>query len=472
MRNTTCEYLCDVDVNIPIIEKRLRNIAELISINNKNNLTDINVICEEIFGKILNKLYDLELVSTSAKISGNYVAVDLIDYNKRIAYQVTSQQTAEKIRATVTKFNNSELYKDIDEVNILVLKMDEHHYRREKLFLSNGKEFSCSNNIINLKKLIKEIENKEFQENGFVVEIYDIISMVYDSGRLNYVNIVNETASLLQDDACQTSELKACVKGYGDIQLSAFIPLTYEKQLSCIMRLRQHNISGISIAFNQDELIRDYFVSEQDFKTKHNIGRYEDEDEICLQMQNCRFNVNVHTAFHAYKLFQELKKEFLIEKNIIDNALGIKDFRRDKNGYILMYVEKCQWEEMLFFARNHDYCQCDDELEWSIFNNNCKEDSLTLSPNIYGSIHGDILSRISVVELEENCTKMKLYWNPGYKANVNCMEGFDNIIKWKADYTKEWIENVFLEKAHKYYEKCNGKKSFLMRIQEKLKSYK
>ena len=31
------------------------------------------------------------------------------------------------------------------------------------------------------------------------------------------------------------------------------------------------------------------------------------------------------------------------------------------------------------------------------------------------------------------------------------MKGFDNKIKWKADYTKEWIENKLLKKAHEYY---------------------
>ena len=96
----------------------MSEIAEEIKINNKNNLTDINVICEEIFGQILNKLYDIKLVSMSAEVSGNYIAVDLVDYEKRIAYQVTSQNIRNKIDRTLEKFNSSGMYKDSDEIHL------------------------------------------------------------------------------------------------------------------------------------------------------------------------------------------------------------------------------------------------------------------------------------------------------------------------------------------------------------------
>lgn len=50
--------------------------------SNKKNMTDINIICEEIFGTILNKLYGLNLVSVSMEFSSNFIAVDLVDYEK------------------------------------------------------------------------------------------------------------------------------------------------------------------------------------------------------------------------------------------------------------------------------------------------------------------------------------------------------------------------------------------------------
>ena len=138
MHRVTRKSIKDSDIDLARVEKRLSEIAEEIKINNKNNLTDINVICEEIFGQILNKLYDIKLVSMSAEVSGNYIAVDLVDYEKRIAYQVTSQNIRNKIDRTLEKFNSSSMYKDIDEVHFLILSSDEHRY--------NGKDTKCLNN--------------------------------------------------------------------------------------------------------------------------------------------------------------------------------------------------------------------------------------------------------------------------------------------------------------------------------------
>lgn len=84
MRKVTRQSIKDADIDIKRVENRLFEIAEAIQINNKNNLTDINVICEEIFGQILNKLYDINLVSVSVEVSGNFIAVDLVDYKKEL----------------------------------------------------------------------------------------------------------------------------------------------------------------------------------------------------------------------------------------------------------------------------------------------------------------------------------------------------------------------------------------------------
>lgn len=105
MREMTIEYIKDEDITIDSIKRRLYEVALGIKNNNKVNLTDINVICEEIFGKILNEIFDINLVSMSAEVSGNFIAVDLIDYDKKVAFQVTSRSDRKKIENTIAKFN-------------------------------------------------------------------------------------------------------------------------------------------------------------------------------------------------------------------------------------------------------------------------------------------------------------------------------------------------------------------------------
>lgn len=464
MRKITKRSIRDEDIDIARISKRLEEIAAAIKMNNKNNLTDINVICEEIFGRILDRLYDIHLVSLSAEVSGNFIAVDLIDYENRIAFQVTSRDDREKIEKTIEKFNGSDLIGYIDTLNILVLNSNIHHYREPDIVrLENGKEFSYSKNILNFNKLIEEIAKKNVEKNGFIVDVYDIINMVYDSGRLRYFSINRKTEMLLQTERDDFGDVRLWKKGYGDIQLTAYIPLSYEEEICCMMENRQHNISGVYSTFNQDKLLEDYFVSEEEFEKKHNVGRFEDEEEIFMQIENMRICVNAHTAHHIYKLFEELKDEYIAAQNQIASVLGVEGLKKVGKKYLLMTIDGTAWKEILFFAKNHNYFKEDGEEEWNIFNN-CTGDRVTLSSNVYGKIRGDILAEISVDLSEFENDKLNLYWSPGYKFDTNCMDCFDNVVKWKADYTKEWIENKLLKKAHDFWVEYHKRNSGWRRL--------
>lgn len=84
MSSITNKSLKDSDINLDLVKRRLSIISDEIKNNNIKNLTDINIICEDIFGQILNKLYDLDLKTTSSIYSGNYVAIDLVDKKREL----------------------------------------------------------------------------------------------------------------------------------------------------------------------------------------------------------------------------------------------------------------------------------------------------------------------------------------------------------------------------------------------------
>lgn len=452
MREVTREFLKDNDITIEKIEKRLREVAVKIKENNKMNLTDINVICEEIFGKILNNLFDYNLISMSAEVSGNFIAVDLIDYNNRIAFQVTSRNEREKIINTIEKFNKSGLSKEVDYLKILILDDEEHNYNApEEVVLSNGKKFSFKNDVYNFGKIIKLIEEKDNKENCFIIKIYDDINMVFDSGRIKYYSIVKTTESLTSDDYNEFDEMSTWKRGYGDIQLTAFIPLTYEKKISCLLEIRQHDLAGAYITFDQEQLIQDYFIDEDEFTIKHNVGRYADEEMLYMQIENVRLNLNAHAGYHIFQLFSELKNQYLQTKKQIDIKLGAENIRKVEDKYCLKTINEQQWNEILYFARNHDWFSDEGEPEWNIFNNNSSNNSLILSPNVHGEIRGDILAKISIDYSQEHIGMLDLFWEPGFKYDKRSMQGFDNVVKWKADYTLDWIENKLLPEAKKFY---------------------
>ena len=140
--------LTDGDITIERVANRLKLISEGIKNSNKLNLCDINVICEEIFGKILNTLYGYELVTIGVQGKPHYVAIDLVDKKNKVAYQVTSTVRRSKIEGTTEKFVKNKLYKDIDELYILILNDDPHKYRNDnnEIDIKTTKKFTIKIN--------------------------------------------------------------------------------------------------------------------------------------------------------------------------------------------------------------------------------------------------------------------------------------------------------------------------------------
>lgn len=458
MCKVTHDSIHDSDINLQMLETRFHKLAVAISQSNKKNLTDINIICEEIFCEILNKVYHLNLVPVSTEFSCNYIAIDLIDKKNRTAFQITSQASRSKIVGTIEKFNSSGLYQDIDNLYFLILSSDSHTYHgNDTIPLKNGVLFSYTQNIINFPKLLANIQKQCTYNHSLLVSIYDLVCMAFDSGRLNYSNILRESEvmkTFLNEKFDDTERLTI---GYGDVSLSAYIPWSYEHSLGCMLEFRQYNLSNLFITFDEKTLVESYFVTEPKFSALHFIGRYTHEDHICVQLENIRFEINAYTASHIYQLFHVLQEHYEIAQKYIRNTLGTKDFTRDEHGYLLTQITVKQWNEILFFASHHSYRKTAKHDTWYIFDPpmyNTRALSLYLMPNIHTGIQGTILAKLSV-SLESHSNKKgdyyQLYWNPGFKTDCDCMNAFDNVTKWKADYTKTFVENKLLNEAHRYY---------------------
>ena len=81
----------------------------------------------------------------------------------------------------------------------------------------------------------------------------------------------------------------------------------------------------------------------------------------------------------------------------------------------------------------------------------CSAARIAIRPNLSARGGGDILAELLAETSEAGIRqKLKIYWCPGYcTADQNCMDHFDNRIKWKADFTKEWLEKQLLPRTEK-----------------------
>ena len=144
-------------------EKLISEISQLISIlrsqvelSGSLNLLSINVHCENFYRDLLNELYDLELINTNFS-DQNSASIDLIDLNSKIAYQVTSDPTLDKVRHTITKFLEHEINLKVDSLIILNISQKKNH--REQYIESGIFKFDTKNNIIDHRDILKKIND-------------------------------------------------------------------------------------------------------------------------------------------------------------------------------------------------------------------------------------------------------------------------------------------------------------------------
>ena len=89
------------------IATNLSIIIYQVKLKNKANLNDINTLLETPFKDILNIIYDYNLINLNNKYL--YPAIDLGDRSKKIAFQITSERSIQKIKDTIQRFEKNKL---------------------------------------------------------------------------------------------------------------------------------------------------------------------------------------------------------------------------------------------------------------------------------------------------------------------------------------------------------------------------
>lgn len=147
------EYIDEIIYHLSIIQVSLEHL-------NKFSLYDINIYSEDFFCKLLNLIYKIELKNLNLK-DKNIVSIDLGDKQNKICYQVTSTNDSGKIKKTIKKFEEYQLYNDYDKLFILLLK-DKKSY--STTFPTNKRYQFSKTNIIDINDIIKEIKTKNINE--------------------------------------------------------------------------------------------------------------------------------------------------------------------------------------------------------------------------------------------------------------------------------------------------------------------
>ena len=147
----------------------LLKLCDLVEARNSINFYDINISSEYFFIPLLNMVFDCDLKNLNTE-EKNAAAIDLYDTNGKIAVQVTSNSSADKIRTTLKKYRKNKLYEKYQRLVVVVI-VRSHTYRADFTDDIDGKfAFSKSNDIFAINSLIKAISALSIEKIASIKE--------------------------------------------------------------------------------------------------------------------------------------------------------------------------------------------------------------------------------------------------------------------------------------------------------------
>ena len=139
------------------INSKLAWIKASVELNCSLNLLDCNIHMEHFLIGLLNRVYGYSLVNLNAEES-NFISIDLGDRDKRIAIQVTSDNTSTKIKETLKKFFENHYERDFDTLIIVIIGSKKNYTAEFKT--ENGFVFSQEQHVWDFTKIYQDIGNK------------------------------------------------------------------------------------------------------------------------------------------------------------------------------------------------------------------------------------------------------------------------------------------------------------------------
>jgi hypothetical protein len=143
------------------IEDQLRDVVSRIVVQvelaTSQGRTDINLALEDALIPILKPVYNLPHLINLNRKQKNFPGIDLGDDHDRVAFQVTSTTTLDKVKFTVGQFMERAYYNTFDELFILMLGRKQSSYSQVSVneLLTDQFSFNCKKHIIDLSDLLR-----------------------------------------------------------------------------------------------------------------------------------------------------------------------------------------------------------------------------------------------------------------------------------------------------------------------------
>jgi hypothetical protein len=185
------------------ISQLLARFTEQVVILNENSEFSINSHAENVLIKILNCVYNCDLINVNYGVGKNYPAIDLRDINNKIAIQITSTSKFDKIKTTLEKIIEHDLYKEYNKIWVYVITAKGKGYNQKKVdnVVENKFKFS-KDNVIDKTDLYKKIN--EINDLSVIDKVLSLLEGQFSDDLQvdkweKYCNGINEYDSYIEN---------------------------------------------------------------------------------------------------------------------------------------------------------------------------------------------------------------------------------------------------------------------------------
>lgn len=318
-------------------------------------------------------------------------------------------------------------------------------------------EWFCSENVILTGKGCKLLINREnclnHNAKSDLLKIYESFNKKYTKQlekktlECQSKNELTIRETIIRDGY---GYITSYAYGLGKVRIDAFLPTTLKNELCCCILFSKKDIEGCMIAFDEEEIIDTLFVgNEKKVSLERKFIYYIEGNEVGISVKGMRFLVDYETAEQLCVELVRLEMAYMKEKNKILDMVGAKGFEEIAKGeFLLLQMPKSIWINMVDFAQEHDHYTGSGE--WDMFHPLAlfRKERIIIYKNHLQLHKGDILAELYVPNIDEN--QVNVVWKAGYTPNIGEMSGFDNSVKWKVNYTHDWLMEKFIPYILRY----------------------
>ncbi|HRH49158.1 MAG TPA: SMEK domain-containing protein [Panacibacter sp.] len=174
------------------ISKYLSRFSEQVEILNSNGEFSINTHAENLMVDLLNIVYDLNLKNVNVQ-TNYFPAIDLLDRENKISFQVTATRDIDKVKLSIEKFFRNGVYKYATDLNIYIITGKQNKYSSEAIQVKIDEEY----NLLISEEKIKDKSELPFQLDisKNILDKKDLYKKLYSENNLEKIKKVEKILS-------------------------------------------------------------------------------------------------------------------------------------------------------------------------------------------------------------------------------------------------------------------------------------